>query len=273
MHRRSEPEFPSSLQISGFSRRFLRLLSLRGIPHSDGLAGVNRRKRRSIPMNALNRRVAFHLVSASLVAAFPLATAPSAAAQDVPLAIQGYDPVAYFTDGKPTRGLPDFEYQWDEHRYRFASAEHRDLFKADPVRYAPQFGNFCAMALALGQIVVANPENWLISDGKLYVFGKAGPERTRACSRRTLPQTSPRRTRTGPFFPRTRGRSRRPASSVQSRPCADRRAKVRDRPRSETWSRIPAHRRSGRGGVSSSRPARHPQFGHAAHRRPPARCG
>ena len=53
--------------------------------------------------------------------------------------------------------------------------EHRELFKADPVRYAPQFGNFCAMALAKGQIVVANPENWLISDGKLYVFGRPAP--------------------------------------------------------------------------------------------------
>jgi hypothetical protein len=92
------------------------------------------------------------------------------------LAIKGYDPVAYFTDGKPTPGLPEFEYVWDERRYRFASAKHRDLFKADPVHYAPQFGNYCAMALALNQVVVANPENWLISDGKLYVFGKPAPD-------------------------------------------------------------------------------------------------
>ena len=97
------------------------------------------------------------------------------AATDAPLAIKGYDPVAYFTDGKPTRGPPEFEYDWDEHRYLFASAEHRDLFKADPVRYAPQFGNYCAMALAMGEIVVANPENWLVSDGKLYVFGNPAP--------------------------------------------------------------------------------------------------
>ena len=73
------------------------------------------------------------------------------------------------------QGLPDFEYVWDDHVYRFASAEHHDMFKADPVRYAPQFGNFCAMALAKGQLVVANPENWLISDGKLFVFGKPAP--------------------------------------------------------------------------------------------------
>jgi hypothetical protein len=100
-------------------------------------------------------------------------------AQEVPLAIKGYDPVAYFTDGKPVRGTAEFEFEWDDRRWRFASAEHRDRFKASPVRYAPQFGNYCAMALALNSVVVADPENWLISDGKLYVFGKpapAGPE-------------------------------------------------------------------------------------------------
>ena len=122
----------------------------------------------------LSRRRAVGLMA--LLAAYPLASAVRpASADDVPLAIKGYDPVAYFTDGKPTRGLPEIEYEWDEHRYRFSSAEHRELFKADPVRYAPQFGNFCAMALAKGEIVVANPENWLISDGKLYVFGKPAP--------------------------------------------------------------------------------------------------
>jgi hypothetical protein len=100
----------------------------------------------------------------------------TAAAEGVPLAIKGYDPVAYFTSGEPARGLPDIEYEWDEHRYRFSRAEHRELFKADPVHYAPQFANFCAMALTRGELDEANPEYWLISDGKLYIFGKAiGP--------------------------------------------------------------------------------------------------
>jgi hypothetical protein len=88
----------------------------------------------------------------------------------VPIALRGYDPVAYFTIGKPTLGSAEFEYLWDEHVYRFSRAEHRDLFKADPVRYAPQFANFCAMALARGEIVEADPGSWLISEGKLYVF-------------------------------------------------------------------------------------------------------
>jgi YHS domain-containing protein len=125
---------------------------------------------------SLSRRDAAGLVA--LVAAYPLVTAiPSAAAQEVPLAIKGYDPVAYFTDGKPTRGLPEIQYEWDSHRYRFSRPEHRELFKSDPVHYAPQFGDFCAMALSNGKLVEADPENWLISDGKLYVFGKpAGPD-------------------------------------------------------------------------------------------------
>ena len=124
----------------------------------------------------LSRRNA--LTVAALLATYPMAIAvPPALAQGLPLAIKGYDPVAYFTVGKPVRGLPDIEYEWDERRYRFVNAEHRDLFKAEPLRYAPQFGNFCAMALSKGELVVADPENWLISDGKLYVFGKQmGPD-------------------------------------------------------------------------------------------------
>jgi hypothetical protein len=102
--------------------------------------------------------------------------AVSLAADPEPLAIKGYDPVAYFTAGKPTPGRADITLVWDEHRYQFATAANRDRFKADPVRYAPQFSDYCAMALSKGEIVVADPENWTIADGKLYIFGKAaGP--------------------------------------------------------------------------------------------------
>src|SRR5712664_517000 len=120
-------------------------------------------------MHTLSRR---NVMRPSLLAtALPLSTS-AFAAWGAPLAIQGYDPVAYFTFGKPTHGLPEFEYEWDEHRYRFARAEHLELFKADPVRYAPQFAGFCAVALARGDIDEGNPEYWLLSEGKLYLFGK-----------------------------------------------------------------------------------------------------
>lgn len=127
-------------------------------------------------MHSFSRRSAIRLIL--LVASSTFATAVKSNPEEkAPLAIKGYDPVAYFTDGKPASGVPEFEYEWDEHRYRFASAEHREVFKADPVRYAPQFADFCAMSLAQHEIVEADPENWLIRDGKLYLFGKSiGPD-------------------------------------------------------------------------------------------------
>jgi YHS domain-containing protein len=92
------------------------------------------------------------------------------------LAIKGYDPVAYFTDGKPTIGDPQYEYEWDGAVYQFASAEHLNLFEADPDRYAPQYQNWCTAALSKGYRVVADPNYWLIHEGRLYLFGKAvGP--------------------------------------------------------------------------------------------------
>jgi YHS domain-containing protein len=108
--------------------------------------------------------------------AFTVASQPTTA-QQAALAIKGYDPVAYFVDGRPVRGLPEIEYEWDEHHYWFSSAQHRDLFRADPVRYAPQFANFCAMSLAKGELVEADPESWLINADRLYIFGKReGPD-------------------------------------------------------------------------------------------------
>ena len=122
-------------------------------------------------MRGLSRRDALHQF-VLLVAGSFATVSRSVAGEDVPLAIKGYDPVAYFTVGKPTRGLPEIEYEWDERRYRFAGAYNRQLFQADPVHYAPQFANFCAMALSRGELHEADPENWLISDGKLYIFEK-----------------------------------------------------------------------------------------------------
>lgn len=88
------------------------------------------------------------------------------------LAIKGYDPVAYFTEGRPMVGDPQFEYKWDDAIYRFASLHHLELFKGDPDRYVPQHGNWCTAALSRGVKVVADPNNWIIHDDRLYVFGK-----------------------------------------------------------------------------------------------------
>ena len=84
-------------------------------------------------------------------------------------AIRGYDPVAYFTDGEATKGRAEFTVDWNGATWRFASAENRDAFADDPVRYAPQYGGHCAYAMSTGKLVPTDPEAWHIVDGKLYL--------------------------------------------------------------------------------------------------------
>ena len=86
------------------------------------------------------------------------------------VAIRGYDPVAYFTDGRPVEGRPEFQATFDGAAWRFASAEHKAAFEADPARYAPQYGGFCAWAVsAKNEAYPIDPQAWKIVDGKLYL--------------------------------------------------------------------------------------------------------
>jgi hypothetical protein len=85
------------------------------------------------------------------------------------IAIQGYDTVAYFTDAKAVKGSDEFRYEWLGATWHFASAKHRDLFAADPVKYAPQYGGYCSGAMVDGLTDKANPEAWRIVEGKLYL--------------------------------------------------------------------------------------------------------
>ncbi len=86
------------------------------------------------------------------------------------VALKGYDPVAYFTDGKPEKGSKEFTFAFDDTTYWFKSAAHRDKFAANPEQYAPQFDGYCAIQLSRGHKVEADPEAWTITNGKLYVF-------------------------------------------------------------------------------------------------------
>ncbi len=85
------------------------------------------------------------------------------------LMLRGYDPVAYFTLGTPTPGSPDITAQHDGATYRFASAEHRDRFLADPATYVPAYGGYCALGTAMGRKFDGDPEVWAIVDDRLYV--------------------------------------------------------------------------------------------------------
>lgn len=84
-------------------------------------------------------------------------------------AIRGYDPVAYFTDGKPTLGSDTYSYTYQGSKFLFASAEHRDAFAKNPQKYVPQFGGFCAFGTANGVKVSTQPDAFALVDGKLYL--------------------------------------------------------------------------------------------------------
>lgn len=110
-----------------------------------------------------------------MLAATPM-TASTAFAAEEPVyqsflgtAIDGTDPVAYFTQGKPVPGTSDHSYDWNGATWRFASAENRELFAADPEKYAPQYGGYCAWAVSQGYTASTDPDAWSIVDGKLYL--------------------------------------------------------------------------------------------------------
>jgi YHS domain-containing protein len=96
---------------------------------------------------------------------------------DANLMLKGHDPVAYFTDGRHVPGNPAIKADHDGVTYRFASAEHRDLFVARPDKYAPQFGGFCSNGIVYAIPWGGDPDTWKIIDGKLYIFGGEGSRR------------------------------------------------------------------------------------------------
>jgi YHS domain-containing protein len=116
---------------------------------------------------------ALRLAAALLVAATGLAHAQmgkGAVNVDASrLALHGYDPVAYVTAGAPAKGSPEFTAEHDGATYRFATAASRDAFKASPARYAPQYGGYCAMGVAVGKKFDVDPMAFRVVDGKLYL--------------------------------------------------------------------------------------------------------
>ena len=85
------------------------------------------------------------------------------------VAIKGYDPVAYFTMSKPVKGKKDHVASWMGATWRFASAEHKDLFEKDPEKYAPRYGGYCAYGVANNYLVKIDPKAWTIYEGRLYL--------------------------------------------------------------------------------------------------------
>ena len=88
---------------------------------------------------------------------------------DQGIGLKGYDPVAYFINGAPTKASEHYSFAWKGVTYRFASAGNLEKFKADPEKYLPQYGGYCAYAMSLDRIADIDPSRWAIVNGKLYL--------------------------------------------------------------------------------------------------------
>jgi hypothetical protein len=132
---------------------------------------------------AIKSRLVRNLAPAAIFAVAAFAGAGSACADDSVntgyfggVAIMGYDTVAYFTDGKAVKGSEEFSTDWLGTPWHFATKKHQQMFVTDPVKYAPQYGGYCAAEVAGSGSVTVNvdPEAFKIIDGKLYLIYDAG---------------------------------------------------------------------------------------------------
>ncbi len=121
------------------------------------------------------------LVGLAIATAAASATKPlinkGASGDAADVAIKGYDPVAYFTVGSPTKGIDRFAHRWSDATWYFASAKNKALFVRSPEKYAPQFGGYCAWAVSHGYTADVDPEAFRIVDGKLYLIYSTAVER------------------------------------------------------------------------------------------------
>ena len=104
-----------------------------------------------------------------LLASFGLVAGVETATDDNEVILAGHDAVAYFTEGKPVKGDARFTAQHDGAVYRFASADNRDLFRANPEKYAPAYGGWCALGTSFGKKFEVDGKAFEIVEGRLYV--------------------------------------------------------------------------------------------------------
>lgn len=119
-------------------------------------------------MNRISRRAWLTAVCAAVAAPAKDGVEPINKARKG-LAAKGYDVVAYFTNRRAVKGLPQFMTEWMGAVWYFATAENREQFLKDPAKFAPQFGGYCAWAVGHGYTADIDPEAWHITDGKLYL--------------------------------------------------------------------------------------------------------
>ena len=130
-----------------------------------------RRSARSALIVRLLAVALFAGLSVSALASFAVAGSDPVAAVNAAdgIGLKGYDPVAYFVNGQPQKGVDQYSSQWKGVAYRFASAQNLESFKAHPEKYLPQYGGYCAYAMSLNRIADIDPSRWAIVDGRLFL--------------------------------------------------------------------------------------------------------
>lgn len=115
------------------------------------------------------RKTALALAATLMLSASALAAGPDVNATSTGLALRGYDPVTYFSEGKPLPGDFNITAEHEGAVYRFVSEENKAAFAKEPARYAPQYGGYCAFGAAMGKKFDGDPNVWAIDGGKLYL--------------------------------------------------------------------------------------------------------
>ena len=112
------------------------------------------------------------LLSGMLVSSLSFAGVTTST-NDSDVILSGYDAVSYFTKEAPTQGFAGISAVYNDAIYHFTSIENRDAFKADPAKYAPQYGGFCAFGTTISQKIAIDPTQYEVIDGKLFVQSSA----------------------------------------------------------------------------------------------------
>lgn len=121
--------------------------------------------------------IAFTLTSCGLIPSQANSSIEAVNVDENRVAIKGYDPVAYFTQAAPVQGSQQYTSEHNGAIYQFASAQHKALFDGDPVKYAPQFGGYCAFGVTQEKKYDVDPTAWAVVDDKLYLNLNAGAQR------------------------------------------------------------------------------------------------
>lgn len=116
----------------------------------------------------MSARISTALVTAAALLLLGACAAPSTDT-GTRLGAEGYDVVAYFTEGAAVRGSPAHTVTWHGREWRFASAEHQQRFRAEPDRYAPAYDGYCAWAMSKGRLAKGRAQHWAIHEGRLFL--------------------------------------------------------------------------------------------------------